>query len=49
MTRRVIALLVLSAMLGLPFLAGCEHQHKDETKMKIDTEGGHKEVTIRKD
>jgi hypothetical protein len=49
MTRRVIALLVLSATLGLPLLAGCEAQHKDkdEANIKIDTEGHHKGVTVK--
>ena len=51
MNRRVISLLVLVGMVGLPVLAGCEAKHKDEDKasIKIDTEGSEKSVKIEGD
>ena len=49
MTRRLIALLVLSATLGLPLLAGCEAKSKDKdgANIKIDTEGRNKGITVK--
>ena len=51
MNRRFIALLVLSAVFGLSFVAGCQNKDRDEdtTKMKVDTEGSHKEMSIKHD
>ena len=51
MTRRIIALLVLSATIGLPLLAGCEARHKhdddDGASIKVDTEGSNKGITVK--
>jgi outer membrane murein-binding lipoprotein Lpp len=51
MTRRFIALAVVAAVLSVPFLAGCHNHDRDEktTKMKVDTEGSHKEMSIKHD
>jgi outer membrane murein-binding lipoprotein Lpp len=49
MTRRFIALLLVSAVFGLSLLAGCQNKDKDTTKMKVDTEGSHKEMSIKHD
>ena len=46
MKRRVIALLVLTAFVGLPLLAGCQHEKKDEASLKVDTEGSTKSVKV---
>jgi hypothetical protein len=51
MNRRFIALVIVSAVFGLSFLAGCQNHDRDEktTKMKVDTDGSHKEMTIKHD
>ena len=51
MNRRFIALVIVSAVFGLSFVAGCQNHDRDEktTKMKVDTDGSHKEMTIKHD
>ena len=51
MTRRLIALLVLTGFVGLPLAAGCEAKHKDEdsASIKVDTEGSEKSIKVDKD
>ena len=53
MTRRIIALLVLSATIGLPLLAGCEARRErdddDGANIRVDTEGRNKGITVKED
>lgn len=48
MTRRIIALLTLAALLGLPLLTGCESRraNDDGGSITVDTEGENKGVRI---